>query len=98
MELSSLHFVAIGMEEKPFSRAIRVHLVEFGKVRVVSNTHEALDCLMYCWPGERGPRHRDAIDACLKVLEGYRSTTDAEKAFADAAGEAGVLLEGPAPR
>jgi hypothetical protein len=53
---------------------------------------------MYCWPGERGPRHRDAIDACLKVLEGYRSTIDAEKAFADAAIEAGFLLEGPPPR
>jgi hypothetical protein len=72
--------------------------VEFGKIRVVSNPHEALDCLMYCWPGERGPRHHDAIDACLKVLEGYRSTIDAEKAFNDAAVEAGFLLEGPAPR
>ncbi|MET0943557.1 MAG: DUF982 domain-containing protein [Mesorhizobium sp.] len=86
------------MEEKAFSHAIRVHLVEFGKIRVVSNTHEALDCLMYCWPGDRGPRHRDAIDACLKVLDGHRSTVDAEKAFSDAVSEAGMLIEGPAPR
>jgi hypothetical protein len=86
------------MEEKPFQHPIRIHLVEFRKVRVVSNPHEALDCLMYCWPGDRGPRHHDAVDACLKVLEGYRSTVDAEKAFADAAVEAGFLLEGPVPR
>jgi hypothetical protein len=41
------------------------------------------------WP-VRGPRHRDATETCLKVLEGYRSTQDAEVAFAAAVEEAAL--------
>ena len=44
------------------------------------------------WPGERDQWHRDALDACLKVIEGYRSTADAETAFREAADRAGILL------
>jgi hypothetical protein len=88
----------VAMEEKRFSRTVRIQLAAFGNVRSVSDTHEALDCLIYCWPGERGPRHRDAIDACLKVIDGHRSTIDAEKAFVEAAREAGILEQGTAHR
>jgi hypothetical protein len=55
---------------------------------------EARDMLVEFWPPDaRGPRHQDALDACLKVLDGDRSTADAETAFADAAVEAGLLAE-----
>lgn len=86
------------MDNKRFSHAIRVRFKEFGQVRTVTDAHEALDCLMYCWQAERGPRHRDALDACLKVMDGHRSAIDAETAFAEAAREAGILEKGPAPR
>ena len=44
------------------------------------------------WPAERDEWHRDALDACLKVLEGYRSTVDAEHAFHEAAQKAGIIV------
>lgn len=54
----------------------------------VGSTQQALDLLSDPeWP-VRGPRHRDATDACLKVLDGHRSTDDARRAFADAVEEA----------
>jgi hypothetical protein len=86
------------MEDKRFTHVIRVRFKPFGQIRSITDTHEALDCLMYCWPAERGPRHRDALDACLKVIEGHRSVIDAEKAFAAAAREADILEEGPSHR
>ena len=43
------------------------------------------------WP-QRGPRHQDAVDACLKVLDGHRSTVDARMALIDAALEASILI------
>jgi hypothetical protein len=42
------------------------------------------------WP-VRGPRYDDAVDACLKVLDGHRSSENARRAFVDAAREAGLL-------
>jgi hypothetical protein len=57
----------------------------------VRSVRQALDLLTDPgWP-LRGPRHRDATETCLKVLEGYRSTEDASVAFADAAEEASLL-------
>ena len=86
------------MEDKRFSRAIKVRFKQFGQARTVADAHQALDCLMYCWPADRGPRHRDALDACLKVIDGHRSTIDAEKAFTEAAREADILEQGQAHR
>jgi len=67
-------------------------------IRIGATTHaigsvrEALDLLASTqWPGERGPRHRDATEACLKVLDGHRSTADARTGFVEAAREAGIL-------
>jgi hypothetical protein len=57
----------------------------------VETVTQARDVLMSGWPAERGPRHRDALDACLKVIDGHRSTQDAETAFREAAVEAGLL-------
>jgi len=60
----------------------------------VCTTEEARDILTSStWPN-RGPRHADALDACLKVLDGHRSTIDARNAFIEAAREASVLVAG----
>lgn len=42
------------------------------------------------WP-VRGPRYDNAIDACLKVIDGHRSAENARRAFVEAAREAGIL-------
>lgn len=82
------------MHEKPFDKAIRVRLSPTGKVHTVRSTREAADFLgSIDWPGERGPLHRDATDACNKVLDGHRSTSDARNAFEAAAREAGMLVD-----
>lgn len=72
-----------------FSRPIAL-ASETGEV-LVDTVAGARDFLMGGWPGERGPLHRDALDACLKVLDGHRSTEDAETAFVEALSEAGLL-------
>ena len=64
-----------------------------GKETVVSDAAHARDVLIERWPGERGPRHRDALETCLKVIDGHRSTVDAELRFREAAREAGILAE-----
>jgi hypothetical protein len=80
------------MIEKRFVRPVTVKLdQETGPVEIV-NARGAAECLLMTWPAERGPRHRDAVDACLKVLEGHRSTADARDAFIAAAKEAGILV------
>ena len=44
---------------------------------IVREVEQARDLLMNDWPSRRGPRHRDALETCLKVLDGHRSTVDA---------------------
>ena len=77
------------MDIKPFS--MPVNIVLGGRTIAVGSTQLAADLLIDVdWP-QRGPRHREATEACLKVLEGYRSTEDARNAFIEAAREAAVL-------
>ncbi len=80
------------MDTKPFEKPVVVELGHVGKYRKIRSTQEAADCLMTGWPLNRGPRHRDAVETCLKVLEGYRSTADARRALVEAAKESDVLV------
>lgn len=66
--------------------------IDGGQILVEDAAH-ARDVLIERWPGERGPRHRDALETCLKVIDGHRSTVDAEVRFREAAREAGILAE-----
>ena len=78
------------MPAKKFSAPINV---TFPGVSSVNSAKQAAQVLMDVrWP-KAGPRHRDATEICLKVLDGHRSTVDAEAAFAEAAREAGILVE-----
>ena len=56
------------IDEGRFSFPFRIHLGEMGTVRCVSNIHEALDCLIYGWPGGHSTQHAHALDTCLQVL------------------------------
>jgi hypothetical protein len=78
---------------KIFDRPIAVCPGMHRNVLKIASAEQAADLLISAdWPGERDEWHRDAVDACLKVIEGYRSTEDAEKAFRQAAAKAGILL------
>ncbi|MCT2577666.1 DUF982 domain-containing protein [Mesorhizobium sp. P16.1] len=79
-------------DSKPFEKPVVVELGHVGKYRQISSTREAAECLMTVWPLNRGQRHRDALDTCLKALEGYRSTADARRALIEAAEESEVLV------
>ncbi|MEO3387208.1 DUF982 domain-containing protein [Mesorhizobium sp. CAU 1741] len=79
-------------DDKPFDAPVTVH--SGGATRSIGSVREAYDFLSGTdWPGERGPRHRDAEDACLKVFDGHRSRVDARDGFIEAAREAGILDE-----
>jgi hypothetical protein len=80
------------MVVKLFHRPIIVSYGAGVNMLEIASADQAADLLMSAdWPGERDEWHRDAVDACLKVIEGYRSTEDAEKAFRQAAAKAGIL-------
>lgn len=81
------------MSDKPFAIPVRIRFGP-GNVCEVSTTMEAAELLANVdWPGERGRKHEDAVETCLKVLDGHRSTIDARNAFAEVARMAGILLE-----
>ena len=63
-------------------------------VRPVRSVRQAYDLLAGVdWPGERGERHRDGSETCLKVIDGHRSVSDARDAFVAAARDAGILAD-----
>lgn len=79
------------MDDKPLPQAVT--LVFGDQTRRVVSVQEAYELLITDWPEQaRGDRHRDATDACLKVLDGHRSAIDAEQALRDAAREAGMAV------
>ena len=80
------------MQTKPFSQPIAIR-TDGGNTEIVS-TAAALDLLTGHWPVTRGPRAEDAVETCLKVLEGSRSTVDAVR---EAAREAGILADAAEP-
>lgn len=75
---------------KPFANPVRI--VVGGDELIISDTGQAWALLSSPdWPGRRGNEHERALDACLKVLDGHRSTVDAETAFTEAARAAGLM-------
>ena len=80
------------MDTKPFEKPVVVELGQAGKFRQIRTVQEAVECLMTVWPLNRGPRHRDVVETCLRVLEGNCSTSDARRALVEAAREADVLV------
>ena len=68
-------------------------LADAGDGRSLETVQDVLDALTLAWPEDaRGPRHRDAVETCLKVIDGHRSASDAESALFLAAEEAGFAL------
>lgn len=80
------------MDSKPFEKPVTLELGRVGVYKRIFSAREAAECLMTVWPLNRGPRHRDAVDTCLKVLDGHRSASDARRALVEAARESDVLV------
>ena len=79
-------------EDKDFDRPVLVN-AQAGRVAVAS-VRQAYDLLADVdWPAERGDRHRDAVETCLKVLDGHRAASDAREAFIAAARAGSVLAD-----
>ncbi len=78
------------MPDHRFPAAVQVSSRRLGD-RAIGRVSEAAQTLMDVrWP-VRGPRHRDAVETCLKALDGHRSADDARARFVEAAEEAGIL-------
>jgi len=75
-----------------FARPVIVELGRAGNCRRIASAGDAAECLVTTWPLSRGPRHRNAVQTCLKVLEGQRPSEDARRAFVEAAMEAEVPI------
>jgi hypothetical protein len=77
-----------------FSSPVLVDPLSDGKIQKIASVEAAYDYLIHNWPAAsvQQPRHRDAVDASLKVMDGHRSTIDAENAFIAAAKEAEILV------
>lgn len=80
------------MEDKRFDEPVHVMVGGPGRIRVVTTTGQAADCLLNQWPGKPGRKHRTARQACLDVLSGIREARAARAAFAAAAEDADILV------
>lgn len=78
-----------GIDDKPFAEPVRIRYPD-GDVSVGS-VRQARDLLASVeWPGPRDGLHENALDTCLKVLEGHRSTEDGRQRLVEAALAAGI--------
>ena len=86
--------IPFNMAARQFSSPVLVDTLSDGNMLEIASVEAAYEYLIHNWPAASvdGPRHRDAIDASLKVLDGHRSTIDAENAFIAAAREAEILV------
>ncbi|WP_442583768.1 DUF982 domain-containing protein [Mesorhizobium sp. ASY16-5R] len=65
-------------------------------VHNVNNNHQAADILLHKWPTKGGAKQRAAREAVVKAMEQAHdrmSLAKAQKAFAEAAKEADILIE-----
>lgn len=59
----------------------------------VTNSREALTCLMTYWPSRGGKSFAAARKACIEAVEGQVNVTVAADAFKAAAAEADILRQ-----
>ena len=81
------------MDIEHFDIPVRVALGGPGKIRVVTATREASECLLLHWPFDGGRKHLAARKACMDVLMGLKHVRAARQAFQAAAKEADILVE-----
>jgi hypothetical protein len=71
-------------------------LVQRGRIdrdRIILSARDAAEFLLRDWPTSGCPKHERAMKACLDVIRGIKPPSHARRAFADAARQAGILLD-----
>ncbi|WP_442580197.1 DUF982 domain-containing protein [Mesorhizobium sp. ASY16-5R] len=79
------------MENNRFETPVTVKAAQ-GPDKSLNTAREATDYLLNSWPGKRGPKHREALQACHDALAGTKPAMTARRAFVAAAREASVLV------
>ena len=69
------------MEEKYWDKPVLVEIERTGKSRIIRSTHGAAVFLLYRWPGEVGPQHKAAREACIATLAGEKPPDHARQAL-----------------
>jgi hypothetical protein len=80
------------MDMKIWKLSVTLEVPVRGEYRVIWSTLEALDCLMSGWRGDGGVLHRQALNACLAVLDNGRPTEFSRQAFIAAARESHIEI------
>jgi len=76
-----------------WDRSVELMIDSSDHFRRVSNSREAVECLLTCWPVKTGKWFNLARKRCLKSIEGKGDQASAEAAFIKAAEEAGILRQ-----
>lgn len=80
------------MENNRFETPVTVKSATAGENTVLRTAREATDYLLNNWPGKRGPKHREALQACSDAIAGSKPAMNARRAFVAAAREASVFV------
>ena len=75
-----------------WSKPVEVELGSIGAYRVIGDTAQAAEALLYRWPVHKGKAYSAAKRVCLTVLEGAGQPDEAREAFLNAAEEAAVSV------
>ncbi|WP_137157200.1 DUF982 domain-containing protein [Rhizobium sp. FKL33] len=74
-----------------WSKSVEVVFSPTREIRVISNLHDAAQCLLHKWPSKTGKAYSKARTACLNALEGHVPAFYAREAFVAAATEVNIL-------
>ena len=80
------------MDTTRFETPVTVKAATPGPDLVLKSAREANDYLLSSWTGKRGPKHREALQACHDAIAGSKPAMIARRAFVAAAREAGTLV------
>jgi hypothetical protein len=85
------------MRDESFDIPISVKTGRPGRQKTLASAAQAAQFLVDRWPeSQRGPKYRNALKACMDVLEGRKRIAAARKAFMQAATEAELVVkDGP---
>lgn len=77
-----------------FEPPVGIYFGKVGRIRIVNSLQDAAECLMSeRWPGLRGAAFEKAILTLIAASEGCINADQARQAFANAAAEAGILVD-----
>jgi hypothetical protein len=82
------------MTEMIFDPPVGIYFGKMGQARAVGSVQEAAECLINeRWPSHSGEAFEGALLTLIAASEGRKNTAQAREAFAEAAREAGILVE-----